>query len=467
MEQLVNDLVQGGAEGSASRLYAYCRAHPEETRGHRELLRDVHAALWEEYSSRLEEMEGEQYCDSVLTFQCCAIAESEPVDSTLAISDFPLLKLQPCWLHEKYKVPVSRFPVTVLLDAMSALEWHLASDVLFTDRTKEWFSQVHGLWRLLWQRACLFCTDEGGLGAEILDDENLRERIGGEEKKEESGGYESDDETFRKRQRVEAEVDFSAYEEVMYLVTSDFAFFADAHLAAIERALFLKRELRPPPFVPSLDAFRNWLFNVKTVALTVERVGKARDDWFNELRATRSRERVFKKRFGGRKLATKRQILLKLNDELLMEPYTSWKQLNGTVRGSAHAQQDLRISTDAVFRYITEQDKSKVFDVLHEKRDAGMCIFRDEALNMWVCQVDTGEYWTCLSFTHAFYQLRLAMRERHLLPIFNKQNLGLYDTELFASALPSPSGGGGGPGNASGNGGIQPGHDHRLSKRPR
>ncbi len=210
-------------------------------------------AIWSR-TKEIRTIDGLDICESDVLWMLCAKhrppRRGDAEESKLKLKDCDRVKLVKDWIHEG-DVPFSRMTVQEFSDTLEALEWHVLSDVWFTNRDDEiWYEQVTSMVEALRSRAFFLATH--ALNEHIMNVEEYRReydsfrRSNDEEGKEDGGEYDSDEEIrVRKSKRVKRRLPERIYKK--YVVSPSFVFDVNTLFTSLDRAMFSYETSVPRP----------------------------------------------------------------------------------------------------------------------------------------------------------------------------------------------------------------------------
>lgn len=335
---------------------------------------------------------------------------NEFVDDPRCLSNFPLIKIHPKWIHELHlPVPITRLSQRACWDMLVGLDWFVMSDVFApTGRNEEFIYQIKQLFMLI-QTRLFYLVHGSSFDVSIIDMKTDRETEDiylGEIVDTTEVDYSSDNDAVLIESVTDADATKSATITVanvglrfIYNLESLVSHFHDALRQSDEHATC--ETLETPWF--EIGAFRKHL-EVMLQGIDEVWLMRGRMDWQHSLQVHSGQERVFR-RDNGLSIRTvrPRQVIVNLNDAVITQGHLSKREELFARLSSMTADEhraSVRMSTDAMFWSVSEQGK-RMLRAFYPQR-----IWRDRVRNRWLVRIRDDRVVASVSMTHCFFLLR-------------------------------------------------------------
>lgn len=433
MEALCKTIFDGDKILPLDSLIEYCETHTAEAMQFKPLLYGLHLMKWEDQLSHIDDIDAIG-CNSMYTFYCIMILTiPRQVAHNPYLSDFPLIRIHEKWTFNMYDGPVCNMTQEMITNTLMGLEWHMMNDLYFEHRTEDWLQQCKQLFQIIKERISFLCTSSHT--TDILDMADYREEDvkTSDDESVVIVNYDSDEEVYREQlAQMNSAIDYSIYETKLVQVNQAYVYLCDTYITSMDLGLY--RHYMADKFQPDMEikvgTFRTWLYE-KMRDMNESHVGNFQTKWYESLVVSDTYIRIHKYKFGIYDLCNTRHILLMYNEDLIMPPITTFREI--TTRPGINATKRIQLTSDGVFVCYTMSFGAIIKVLLWEKLSIpeGIYIYRDKIRNMWVYQVNSSERWIVSSFMEAFIGLRIVMRTRNMNSYCRDVNIDIYDHVIF------------------------------------
>lgn len=351
--------------------------------------------------------------ESALLFRLRALRAPEPPDGEdRRAGDFPLLRLQPFWVHAD--PPIARMTQCELMDTVWGLQWLLLSDIYETERPAAWFEQFEAALELARARAFYLVQHEGRKA--VLDaGERYAEPVPPEAAPEPEFDYDSDEER-RAPRRPALGADVLEWLDPPHRATEGFVRDMDAALRSMDEALFVRWRLGGVREVPRQDLreLRRRVFQEFREVKEQTALGFRRE-WLQRLLVHPAYAQVHVRWNPHDRKVNPRAVLVKKHEALAhlcvptsVEDIVAPPPRTEGRRGAV----DMRMNTDACLFYVSaaapdDDFAARVFRGAHpaDVEPGAEGIWRVPALQRWVVAAGGGR-WAAESFAAALLWYR-------------------------------------------------------------